>query len=438
MKNENSPDVNWYDLLPVKLGLLAFMALVFLLPLQMIKMVILERQKNSESVKSEISDQWAMKQYVTGPVLTIPLKFIPKNKDEKEFFTAWHILPEQLIINGEIVPEVRKRSIYKQVVYKSSLKISGSFAIPYSDIPGGYEIMWGKAYYSLGLTDNRGVKGNVTMKIDSSQSEAIPGVRDTDLFKSGISFLPPTAAEIKSHSFTLNLELSGSEGLFFCPVGKTTNTTIRSSWSSPGFTGRFLPYEREITGSGFKADWLVTNLNRNFPQNWVGSSYNTGDNYYGVDLFLPVDHYQKSFRSAKYGILFIALTFMVLLFLELTTKSRIHILSYMLVSLGLALFFSLLTALSEHLGFNFAYLLASLSIIVMLSLFTKSFFSGKRTFLIVSGLLTFLYGFIYILLSLNDFAFLAGNIGLFILLGVIMRFSGKIDLFKKEETRINP
>lgn len=431
MKNESSPTGNWYDSLPVKLGLLAFLALAFMVPLEMIKMVILERQKNSESVRSEISDQWAIKQYVTGPVLNIPLKSIPKISAEKVFFSTWHILPEQLIIKGEIVPEIRKRSIYKQIVYGSSLSISGTFEIPVFDTPADYEIMWEKAYYTLGITDNRGIKGNVTMKTDTSEYEAIPGVKDTDLSKSGVSFLPEIKGIIRNHNFTIDLSLSGSEGIFFCPVGKVTKTAIRSPWSSPSFTGRFLPFERNITSTGFTADWLVTNLNRNFPQNWVGSSFSTGDNFYGIDLIMQVDHYQKAFRSAKYGLLFIALTFMVLIFLELTTNNRIHIFSYLLVSLGLALFFSLLTALSEHLGFSLSYLVSSLAIILLLSFFTRSFFPGKRTFFIVSGLLTFLYGFIYILLSLNDFAYLAGNIGLFILLAVVMRFSGKIDLFKK-------
>jgi inner membrane protein len=131
--------------------------------------------------------------------------------------------------------------------------------------------------------------------------------------------------------------------------------------------------------------------------------------------------------------LFIALTFMVLIFFELTSEDKIHIFNYFLVALALALFFSLLTALSEHLGFSPAYLLSSLATIIMLTLFSRSFFTKRSAVFIVSGLLTFLYTFIYIILSLNDFAFLAGNIGLFILLAVVMRFSGKVNLFKKDE-----
>jgi inner membrane protein len=432
MKIEISNTGKWQQSLTIKMGVLAFLGLVFLIPLEMIKSVILERQKNSEKVRSEISDQWALSQFVTGPVLNIPVKTMPKNKDEKVSSVIWHILPENLEIKGDITPEIRHRGIYKAVVYDSRLDFSGEFVIP--DLYNGqnYEILWKEAYYTMGITDNRGIKGNLKITVNSSEYEAVPGVKDTDLFKSGISFIPVVKDTIGNHNFNIKLNLSGSEGLYFIPVGKTTKTSIGSSWVSPSFTGRFLPTDRTISNEGFKADWLVTNLNRNFPQNWMGNEYSINENFFGVDLLLTVDHYQKAFRCAKYGLLFIALTFMVLIFLELTTEAKIHVFNYFLVALALALFFSLLTALSEHLGFSSAYLISSAATILMLTLFSRSFIPKRSAILIVSGLLVIQYVFIYIILSMNDFAFLAGNIGLFILLAAVMRFSGKINLFRKE------
>jgi inner membrane protein len=423
----------WHQSLTIKTLVLLFLGLLFLIPLQMIKSVILERQKNSENVRSEISDQWALRQYVTGPVLNIPVKTIPKNKEEMVSVKTWHILPDQLEIKGKIDPEIRHRGIYKAVVYNSNFEFTGDFLIP--DLPDShdYEILWKEAYYTLGITDNRGIKGNVKIESDSSEYEAIPGVKDTDLFKSGITFYPAIRESVSHHNFKINLSLSGSEGLFFIPVGKTTKSAIGSTWDSPSFTGKFLPVERTIRSSGFNAQWLVTNLNRNFPQNWIGSGFNINENFFGVDLFLAVDHYQKAVRCAKYGLLFIVLTFMVLIFLELTTDDKIHIFNYLLVALALVLFFSLLTALSEHIGFSPAYFLSSFATIMLLAFFSKSFFTKRNPVFVVTGLLVILYAFIYIILSLNDFAFLAGNIGLFILLAVVMRLSGRVNLFKKEE-----
>jgi inner membrane protein len=434
MKIEISNNSKWNASLTIKMAVLAFLGILFLIPLQMIILVINERQKNSEKVRSEISSQWAIRQVVSGPVLNVPVKSVPKNKEEAVVSRIWHILPEQLEIKGEINPEIRHRGIYKAVVYDSQLDFTGEFIIPEADNYQNTEILWNEAYYTIGITDNRGIKGSVKIVIDSSEYEAVPGVKDIELFKSGITFIPSIKGPLHKHKFAITLNLSGSEGLFFIPVGKTTKTTISSSWASPSFAGRFLPAQRVLNRTGFNADWLVTNLNRNFPQSWTGSEFNIAGDFFGVDLFLTVDHYQKSSRCAKYGLLFIALTFMVLIFLELTSDEKIHIFNYFLVALALALFFSLQLALSEHIGFSPSYLLASSATIVMLSFFTRSLFAKKNTVFIIAGLLVLLYSFIYIILSLNDFAFLAGNIGLFILLAVVMLYSGRINLFKRELT----
>ena len=153
-----------------------------------------------------------------------------------------------------------------------------------------------------------------------------------------------------------------------------------------------------------------------------------------MNLVQPVDHYQKSWRSARYGILFIALTFLVLLFVEIRSKKPIPVIHYVLVSLALVLFFSLLTALSEQLGFNAAYLTASGATIVLITAFTARVIKDKKIPWLVFGLLVVLYAFIYVLLTLNDYAFLAGNIGLFLILAVVMGVVGKWSLTSPPKT----
>lgn len=122
----------------------------------------------------------------------------------------------------------------------------------------------------------------------------------------------------------------------------------------------------------------MTHLNRNFPQNWAGNAFHPQESAFGLDLFQPVDHYQKAWRSSRYGMLFIALTFFVLIFIEITRKETIHIFHYFLVALGLVLFFSLLNSLSEHIGFNLAYVISSVSTILLISIFTGTLFREKR------------------------------------------------------------
>ncbi len=431
MKIEITNQNKWHQSLTIKLALLAFLGLILLIPLEMIKEIIRERQLNAEKVKKEISDQWAAKQCFSGPVINIPVRTIPSEKDEKSVIKIWHILPESLNITGLIKPEIRYRGIYQSVIYDSELNIKGYFILPAEDALKSYEVLWNEAYYTVGITDNRGLKGNIILKTDSTELEAQPGVMDNDIFQSGISFISPALIPGSKISLDMSINLSGSEGLQLTPLGKLTSAHLQSEWNSPSFNGNFLPLKRTVDETGFTADWEVTHLNRNFPQNWTGSSYHPLDSSFGLDLFQPVDHYQKSWRSSRYGILFIALTFLVLIFLEITRKETIHIFQYFLVSLGLVLFFSLLNSLSEQVGFNVAYLISSVATIMLISVFTGTIFKEKKTALIVFGMLVILYSFIFILLTLNDYAYLAGNIGLFLLLAFIMKLASNLDLFKR-------
>jgi inner membrane protein len=418
--------------LTIKIVVLAFLGFFLLIPLEMIKSIIRERQKNAEEVKKEIAFQWAGQQIISGPVLNIPVRIFPSKKEIDPYVSVFHFMPESLSIKGDVQTEKRHRSIYQTVVYTADLNISGYFVIPELIADSNSEVLWKDAYFTMGISDNRGLKGTIQLKTDTGILEAIPGLKDADLFTTGISFPANLTIRDKKFSFSESLKLSGSDGLSFTPVGKTTEVVINSKWKSPGFRGNFLPVERLLNESGFNAKWLVTNLNRNFPQTWSGKAYNTGNDSFGVDFILPVDHYQKSLRSAKYGILFIALTFMALIFSELAIKEKIHVFQYIMVALGLVLFFSLLTALSEYIGFNFAYLTASSSIIFLISFYLMKLLKNRFTVYLISGLLVLLFAFIFILLTLNDFAYLAGNIGLFVLLAVTMMLSVKLDLFKNQ------
>lgn len=435
MKIEITDNKKWQHSLTIKMMLLAIMGLFLLVPLELIKSIIRERQTNSENIKKKIAFQWAGQQTISGPVLNIPLNIYPAKKDAEPYKSVYHLMPETLTIQGNVNTEKRHRSIYQAVVYTSDVKLSGEFIIP--DINQGEksEILWNEAYYTIGISDNRGLKGRVLLTTDSSSVDAVPGLKDSELFSSGITFPAKVSEQSKRILYSLDVKLSGSESLSFTPVGKTTNASLRSTWDAPGFMGSFLPAERTINESGFDAKWLVTNLNRNFPQSWTGSSFKPVNDSFGVNFILQVDHYQKSLRSAKYGILFIALTFLALIFAEITTGENIHVFHYLQLALALVLFFSLLNALSEQVGFNIAYLISASSTIVLIMAFLRAILPKKRPVIFITSMLVFLYAFIFILLTLNDYAYLAGNIGLFILLAITMKFSMKLNLYNKEPSR---
>lgn len=426
MKIEINDNEKWQNSFTLKMIFLAVMGLFLLIPLEMIKSIIGERQQNSEKVGKEISNQWAGKQTISGPVLNIPLIIHPAEKSGEPYRAIFHIMPENLVVQGDIKTEKRHRSIYETVVYSSDISFSGNFIIPEISPGEKNDVLWDEAYFSMGISDNRGIRGGVILTRGDEKLEAVPGLKDTDLFISGITFPAGTVNRMDAFPFSLELKVSGSESLNFTPLGKNTKANLASEWDAPKFTGNFLPAERSVGAKGFKASWIVTDLNRNFPQSWTGKGYDPEEDSFGTEFILEADHYQKSSRSAKYGILFIALTFLALLFIEISTKEKINIFHYLLLALGLVLFFSLLNALSEHIGFNLAYIVAAGSTIIMISVFLRSLLLKTRPALLIGGMLIFLYSFIFILLTLKDYAYLAGNIGLFILLAITMRLSLKL------------
>jgi inner membrane protein len=139
-----------------------------------------------------------------------------------------------------------------------------------------------------------------------------------------------------------------------------------------------------------------------------------------------VDSYSKTNRVAKYAILIIALTFIVFYFSELIKGSKVNALQYVLVGLALVLFYTLLLSFSEHIGFNAAYAVAALMTIAMEFLYSKSVLGSAKLAAYVAGVLALLYSFIFVLIQLKDFALLAGSLGLFVILGVIMYISRQI------------
>jgi inner membrane protein len=204
---------------------------------------------------------------------------------------------------------------------------------------------------------------------------------------------------------------------------------LQSAWNTPSFSGAFLPDNRNITDSGFSADWNILQLNRNYPQYWINDKYNVDASAFGVDLITPVDTYQKSERSVKYAVLFIGLTFLVFFFSEMLTKIRIHPVNYLLVGVALCIFYSLLTALAEHMAFVYAYLIGSITIVSMITIFAHSLYKKWKVTGTVLAVLVALYIFLFVILQLMDYSLLLGNIGLVIILGIVMIFSRKIDWY---------
>ncbi len=420
----------------VKMIIVSGLAIMLLIPSFLIQDVIHERILLSEKVKKELYAQWGGKQVVAGPVLNVPFTLTEpgeNNKTTVERSGVAHFLPETLKTDGVLHPETRKRGIYEVVVYEGKLKLNGTFTKP--DVSQlelkNAQYNWDAAYFTIGVSDMRGIKNLPELMINGQKCKVEPGVADTDLFLSGITVKAGSIDLKQSLNFEIELVINGSEDLSVEALGKSSEVAMKSDWAQPSFTGGFLPVNRQVTDKGFTADWLVTYLNRNFPQQWVDRKYNIHEAKLGVELLLPVDDYQKSMRSVKYAILFIALNFIIFLFFEIKSKARIHPFQYSLVAFALLIFYVLLTSIAEQIGFNPAYLISALSVTALISWYAFTMLQNVRMVAWVTLLQTGLYLFLFAILQLQDYALLAGSIGLFVILAIVMRASQQIKWYSE-------
>lgn len=425
----------------LKLFIIGMLSIILLIPAAMITSIIEEREQLNLNAKSEVSSKWAKQQTFRGPMITIPIEYESQQDGKtQQVRDYWHILPDELDIAGQVMPKRLKRGIYEVVVYSSSLKINGSFVINNAiEYPGLSKVFWDEAFMTIGISDLRGISEEVKFTFLNEQLEVQPGSKITNIVYSGITINMPdlSVSQGKSIPFNMDLNLQGSENLSFIPVGKNTQVSLQSDWAAPSFMGNFLPKERNIEADGFDANWQVLQLNRNFPQQWVGNNYQLAmeEASFGLDLMIPLDDYQKSLRSAKYAIMTIALTFMVFFLTETFQRHKIHPIQYTIVGLALCLFYILLVSLSEHINFNIAYFISALSIILMISMYSISVFRVKKYSYILVSVLTGIYSFLFVILQLSDYALLMGSIGLSIILGGTMYFTRNIDWYQIGNTR---
>lgn len=424
---------NWIrNSVTLKLVVIGILVLILLIPASMVQNLITERSENQKSVVGEITGKWGAAQEIAGPILTIP--YVVRNEKEGKIYETTmyaHFLPEKLNISGEITPEIRKRSIYKVMLYNSRLTFDGVFNRPDFNILSIAEenVLWNEAFITIGIPDLRGIRRSVDIQWNKTGYKGNPGVLRKDVVKSGINTRVPVNPDTSSYSFSVKLDCNGSESLSFLPLGKETHARLTSSWDSPSFSGAFLPEKHDITSKGFVAEWNILHLNRNYPQQWTSNdNQNISESAFGVDLLFPVDHYQKSTRSAKYAVLFLFLTFLVFFINEIMNKSRIHPIQYLMIGLALVIFYTLLVSLSEYIGFNLSYLVSAIMTISLITGYAFSILTRKGA-IVAGAILVILYGFLFVLLQLEDYSLMIGSFGLFIILAFAMMASRKINWY---------
>ena len=421
----------------IKVASIGFLVALLLIPTSMISGLVRERSSTRDEVIQEISQKWGDRQVITGPFLCVPFESteMEKNGKSKSRILYVNILPESLQISGQIVPHIRYRSIYEAVLYQTQIDISCRFSLPKPDqlsVPVE-NFFFDKATFSIGVTDMSGIKENITIQFNDQIFKGGPGLKTTDIAASGVSCVVPLSPSSLKLDFNTKLSLNGSQELQFIPVGEITSVQLTSEWTSPSFKGAFLPENPTLTDKGFSANWHILHLNRNFPQFWVGNQYQVHGSAFGLKLLVTADVYQKLTRIVKYALMFIIFTFSAFFLSEIIHQKRVHPIQYMLIGFAIVLFYALLLSISEHLNFNLSYALSALAITTIITGYSKAILRSYYFALTVFGIMVTLYGYLYIVLQLADYALVMGCIGLFLILATIMYITRKIDWYSLNE-----
>ena len=435
-------------LLSHKLTLLVGLFLLLQLPLHSIMELNAERQAYRGEALSQITASSSGPQRLTGPVLVIPYEetsreYVEAEKKYKIYVTSKQqlLLPEELKVEGQLQVEPRKLGIYQSQLFNGQFTFNGHFVMSGLEALQKENITLGQPYLAVMIADARGILQVPALQWGELSLNFQPGAH----FGSGVQGIhaPLPLASLQSGAaipFQFALTLQGTDHLALVPVGANSQLKLTSNWPHPSFIGNYLPRQHQINDKGFTANWqsswFANNLQERFSSEEVDVETLPA---FTVSLIEPVDHYQQNERASKYGILFIGLTFLSFFLFELLKKLRLHPVQYGLVSMAQIIFYLVLLALSEQIGFSLAYLAASLACVGLLAYYASHLLGSLKRGLGFAALLTLLYAILYGLMQAEEIALLLGSGLLFVVLAIVMVVTRKVDWYqigladKKEE-----
>ncbi|QNA83027.1 cell envelope integrity protein CreD [Sphingomonas sp. So64.6b] len=426
-------------------------------PLFAIYLLVYDRQSQSETARSSIAEGWGGPQTIAGPVLIIPYSeqvsetVNEAGKQVVRTNTVWRELtvsPSVADIKSDLKPERRHRSIYDAVVYEAHNTGTAKFALPADLKRFGVtieQLALDRAELRFGLRDARGLFGPPpSVTIEGRRLPLQPGNGPAETEGSGFfTWLDAAALRERPIAVSFDYAFRGNGWLALQPQAGDTRWTVSSKWPHPSFTGGFLPTTHKVDDSGFSATWRVGNLalgsalvagdlrakavEKPYERRTAAQLQAAGDYEARVDLVTPVDLYSQVNRSVKYGFLFIGFTFIAFLMFDVIGGVRVTAVEYLLVGAGLVLFFIMLLAFAEVIGFSLAYILAASAIISLLTAYSSAVLGSWRRGAMIAGLLTALYGVLYILLSLEAYSLLIGSLLLFAALAAVMYLTRGLD-----------
>ena len=426
-----------------KLLLAIIVAMALTVPLFSIWLLVYDRKIQSDEANASITQGWGAAQVLSGPVLVIPYRAsvtetvvqsgqsVTRTSQVNRELT---LAPERAELRTDIKPQIRKRSIYEAVVYDARNSGQARFAFPPDLARSGVDpsqMDLSRAELRFELSDPRGVGADAQVTANGKPLRLQPGAGSSG-GRGFFAWVDASGLTANPLSVGFAFNLRGNQSLSVAPLGGDTRWTVRSSWPSPSFAGDFLPALRQVGDAGFEANYRIGNLA-------LGRSLvNTGDlgaqssqpqaaQTAQISLIQPVDPYSQVDRATKYGFLFVGFTVLALLLFDVIGGVRVSAVEYLLMGAALVLFFVLLLAFAEVIGFTPAYVLASAAVAGLNTAYSAAILASWRRAAFIGALLAGLYAVLYVLLSLEAYSLLIGALLLFAALAGLMYATRRVD-----------
>jgi inner membrane protein len=416
----------------LKAAILAAIALTLLVPLTLLSSLVAERVSQRDAALKSVARGWGDRQWLSGPIIAIPVT----TEGEHPRTCDWYVLPDRLnlMVELKVEDERRRLGVYEVPVYVAHVHAWGEFDLKREIVrltrgETALHVHLDQARLLLPVGDPRGLR---TL---AASAPALKDFEPSDGFPLPVLAAPwGSAAELSDsrQAFDLMYEVAGTQSLGFLPLARSVHVAARGNWPDPGFTDGFLPLERHIDSGGFTASWQVLNLNRSYGDRWFQNSTPAATvlaSGFGVELVQPVDIYQRCTRSVKYGGLFIALSFLTLFLVETLLRRPLHPIQYGLMGLALSVFYLLLLALAEQLGFLAAYIVATAALCTLIGLYLAGALASAQAGAVAVGVFAATYALLYLLVASESYALLAGSLALFALLATVMLLTRKINWY---------
>lgn len=429
----------WMQSITSKVLGIGMLALIMLIPLSQADGLVRERQAMRDAASTRVAEGWGGPQTIGGFVLGVPTRYEVRGGDDKVVSVrdgTEIVLADDIETVADLSVERRHAGMYDVPVYTGEVTLRGRI-LP-DDLrrfaaDSGATWFPGKAELRLLIADTRGLQAITSLTVDghtAKLSSSAARMGPYTVLATPVAIDPDRRTPL---DFSVTLRIAGTESFSVLPLARTNDVRVRAPWPDPSFTGALLPGKRHIDAHGFDASWQVLDLNREYGQHWNAADTDVAARLaasaFGVKLYQPGGVYQQNDRAGKYGLLFIALTFVAFFLFEVLKGLRLHPVQYLLVGAAMTSFYVLLLALSEQIGFGPAYAVAAATVVLIVGGYAMAALRARRAGLALGGVLGLVYAILYGLIGAEEYALLIGSVVLVAVIALLMYLTRRIDWY---------